>query len=333
MRNVAICAVTMVVGVLAGCYNVVDEPLGYRASARAQNSDGGASSCPDVPTTIFATQCASCHNASLANGGLDLASAGVAQRVLGKPALTGGVLADPAHPQESVLYQRLLGKKGPRMPAGAAPLDANETGCVLSWIQTLATAPVSTGSETGRPPIVDGPSASPSPGPNQPPTNPQARPSIRVAAGSPSDYTDQAGNTWQADTGFSAGQVAINAPPVAVANTTEDALYNHERWGGDGAGNFVDFAYTFALPDGAYTVTLKFAETYSEAMGVGKRRFDVSAAGTKVLSDFDIFAAAGANAAIDKTFDVTVTGGSLTIAFVRGAALTPKIDGIQVIPR
>jgi hypothetical protein len=198
----------------------------------------------------------------------------------------------------------------------------------------LASATTSGGSEPGRPPITegtpggDGPGAAPAGGPQT-----SSRPTIRVRAGANAAHVDQAGQSWGSDTGYSGGEVAINAPPVPISSTTEDALYNHERWGGDGNGNFVDFRYTFALPDGAYRLTLMFAETYADAMGNGLRRFDVAIGGSKVLTDFDIFASAGANTAVDKSFDVDVSGGQLIVDFQRGAALTPKVDAIAIVPR
>jgi hypothetical protein len=319
--------------VVAGCDDPVDEPLGYRSKPPAIATMDAGLTCGDVPSRVFAKSCTGCHDAARSEGGLDLVSPGAGARISGRPAMSGGLLADPAHPAESVVYARLLGKRGALMPMGGPPLDADAIACVLSWIQSLAPPPSNGGSEPGHPPVNDGtPTGSP-PVVAAPGDDAGARPTIRISAGASAGYTDQAGQTWAADSGFSAGQVASNAPPVAIAATNEDALYNHERWGGDGGGNFIDFRYTFSVPNGAYRLTLKFAETYSEAMGTGLRRFDVAVGGTKVLTDFDIFASAGANTAVDKTFDVTVSGGQLVVDFQRGGALTPKIDAIEVIPR
>jgi hypothetical protein len=251
--------------------------------------------------------------------------------LVGKPSIGGGLLVDPTHPEDSVLYRRLLGIGGPRMPSGRAPLDDGTTACVLGWIQSLGSP---SGSETGHPPVTAG--APPTPTPMTPPTpnpSPSNRPTIRIGAGAPTDFIDQSGQTWDADDRFSGGRVTVNAPPVAVDDTPDDALYNHERWGGDDAGNLTPFQYSFAIPDGAYTVTLKFAETYSEAKGVGKRVFDVSIDGVKRLTDFDIFAQAGDSTAIDESFDVDVKGGALRIDFELGAALTPKVDAIAIVPK
>ena len=53
--------------------------------------------------------------------------------------------------------------------------------------------------------------------------------------------------------------------------------------------------------------------------------------GTNVLSNFDIFGAAGASLkAVDKTFTVTSTG-TITIQFSTGTAGNPLVNAIQVV--
>jgi hypothetical protein len=156
---------------------------------------------------------------------------------------------------------------------------------------------------------------------------------IRVAAGSKTDYTDREGNVWHADTAYTGGRVAVNSPPLPIAGTSDTLLYNSERFGGDATGNPTAFRYALAVDDGPYTVTLKFAETYAAINAAGKRRFNVSIDGQQVLTEFDIFASAGANTAIDKVFDVDVQGGTLTIAFSPGSVQSPKVDAVAVVPK
>jgi len=89
-----------------------------------------------------------------------------------------------------------------------------------------------------------------------------------------------------------------------IANTTDPALYQSERSG--------SFSYNIPVANGSYTLNLHFAEIFHTASG--KRVFNVAAQGKTVLSNFDIFAAAGgANRAIVKSFPVTVTNGVLTV--------------------
>jgi hypothetical protein len=120
---------------------------------------------------------------------------------------------------------------------------------------------------------------------------------------------------------FSGGDVYRNNSPIN--NTPDPALYQTERFG--------VFSYQFAVPNGSYNVVLKFAEIYWTA--VGQRIFNVSINGTQVLTNFDIVAAAGGPlTAIDKTFPVTVTNGTVTIQFIPGSADWPKVSAISLTP-
>ncbi|PYT64569.1 MAG: hypothetical protein DMG42_34505, partial [Acidobacteria bacterium] len=77
-------------------------------------------------------------------------------------------------------------------------------------------------------------------------------------------------------------------------------------------------------------MTLDFAETYVTA--AGQRIFSVSINGTQVLTNFDIYAAAGGmNIAVQRTFPVTVTNGTLSVNFIPGAVENPKINGMEVV--
>ena len=100
---------------------------------------------------------------------------------------------------------------------------------------------------------------------------------------------------WNADTGSSGG--TTYATSGAIQNTTTPALYQTERFG--------NFQYQFSVPNGNYTVTLKFAEIYFST--AGSRIFNVAIDGAQVLTNFDIISQAGApNTAIDRSFPVTV---------------------------
>jgi hypothetical protein len=143
---------------------------------------------------------------------------------------------------------------------------------------------------------------------------------IFVSSGG-SAYTDTLGNHWAADNGFNGGKTS--ASTNSIANTPDPTLYQTDRYS--------DFNYQFAVPNGSYTVTLKFAETYW--LNPGQRVFNVAINGTAVLTNFDIIAAAGApNTAIDETFPVTVTGNSITILFTTGTADLPKVNAVEIKP-
>ncbi|MEO0248629.1 MAG: malectin domain-containing carbohydrate-binding protein [candidate division WOR-3 bacterium] len=117
-------------------------------------------------------------------------------------------------------------------------------------------------------------------------------------------YTDKSGILYQADTKFQGGQTYKTTAPIE--GTEDDLLYQSERFG--------TFSYNIPLPNGNYTVTLKFAEIYDN--GPGRRVFDVRIEGKEVLSNLDLFARTGGRyKALDFTFPVSLTDGTLNIEF------------------
>jgi GH35 family endo-1,4-beta-xylanase len=97
---------------------------------------------------------------------------------------------------------------------------------------------------------------------------------------------------------------------TATVNAPEDAeIYQSERW-------YSFIAY--ALPvekDRTYRLTLKFAEIYFNT--AGSRLFDVFIEGTRVLSDFDVFASAGGkNIAIDTAVTLLASDSYINIEMV-----------------
>jgi len=116
-----------------------------------------------------------------------------------------------------------------------------------------------------------------------------------------------------------AGQPA-QFPNNAIAETDDDPLYQTVRYDVD--------AYNLDVPNGAYTVTLKFCEPhYAEK---GRRVFGVKLQGKTVIDRLDIFEKVGKDKALDFTFkDVQVTDGRLAIDFVRQVEF-PSIAAIVV---
>ena len=118
-----------------------------------------------------------------------------------------------------------------------------------------------------------------------------------------SGYTDSRGHIWSADRGFTGGTAFRST--AAVANTTDDPLYQSVRYG--------NFGYSIDVPNGDYALKLYFADpTFTVA---GKRKFDVFAEGAVVLNDFDLAANGGGRAALVKTFNVHITDGKLSLFF------------------
>lgn len=140
-------------------------------------------------------------------------------------------------------------------------------------------------------------------------------------------YTDSQGNLWSADTTYCAGGstfTTTHAITGALPSPTDGALYQTERYDNPGA-----TTCTIPAPAGTYSLTIKFAELYFAA--AGQRLFNVTINGVHVLSNFDIFAAAGGQYnAIDKTITVT-SAGAIIVSFVKGTANNAKYDAIQLV--
>jgi hypothetical protein len=106
-----------------------------------------------------------------------------------------------------------------------------------------------------------------------------------------------------------------------VGNTEQDIVYQTVRYGTEG--------YRLDVPNGTYTVTLKFNEPFFEKPG--SRRFGVSVQGKPVVEALDLVAKVGKNVAFDVvTKDVCVADGVLNIGFIRDLG-DPCIAGIEVI--
>lgn len=116
---------------------------GASGQSAAGGGTGGGSGCGDIPGTLLLPSCGpvGCHGGAKPASKLDLASPGVAARLVGKPGFgCGGNLADPASPETSLLYLKIatpVPACGGRMPLGVDPLDAATIACVAAWIGSL----------------------------------------------------------------------------------------------------------------------------------------------------------------------------------------------------
>ena len=156
-------------------------------------------------------------------------------------------------------------------------------------------------------------------------TPPYALRMIAGYGGSP--YTDSNGNVWSAEQAYSPGgwgYVGGNtySTTATISGTPDQKLYQTERYFPSGG------QYLFTVPNGNYEVTLKTAEIYFTSPS--QRVFSVTAEGTPVVSNLDIFAVAGHDTAYDKTFPVTVKDGILNIDFVN-IVENSKISSIQIV--
>jgi hypothetical protein len=148
----------------------------------------------------------------------------------------------------------------------------------------------------------------------------------RVNAGGPV-YIGVDGKRWAADQAYVAGGWGYDTGQVyttsnAIANTLDDLLYQSERYNVN--------QYLFTVPNGSYTVTLKFAELFVN--NVNLRKFHVAIEGVQVLPNYDVFLAAGGRyVARDETFVTTVADGVLNIVFT-SVIPSAKINAIEIMP-
>ena len=128
----------------------------------------------------------------------------------------------------------------------------------------------------------------------------------RLAAGN--SFRDSAGNVWASDSTVVSGGKVASRSTHDVANTSDDPLYQGERYG--------SFTYSIPVPAaGSYHVRLPEAELAFG--GAGQRVFSVVAEGVTKAEKVDIVKSTGARyRAMDIEFDTTVNDGTLTLQFV-----------------
>jgi hypothetical protein len=146
---------------------------------------------------------------------------------------------------------------------------------------------------------------------------------IRIKAGSSSPFTDSSGNVWQADQGFSGGDVIDRDPGTAIANTKDPGLFLSEHYGMDG--------FSRNVPNGKYTAKLYFAETFDGVTGPGQRVFSFNVQGRE-FKDFDVWVkAGGSNRAYVEVVPVEVSDGKFKITFASNVE-NPEINALELIP-
>ena len=98
-----------------------------------------------------------------------------------------------------------------------------------------------------------------------------------------------AASPFIADAFFSGGSTGSTSAAIdtsGVANPAPQAVYQTERW------NNNTYTFTKLVAGASYKVRLHFAEIFYSSAGI--RVFNVFINGTQVLTNYDIFAAAGA---------------------------------------
>jgi hypothetical protein len=155
---------------------------------------------------------------------------------------------------------------------------------------------------------------------------------VSINAGGPAVSDSGSGdNSFVADEDFSAGGTtfsvtnAITIPSSIAATAAPAAVYQSARQG----------VVTYTIPNLTagtnYIVRLHFAELYFTA--AGSREFNVAINGTTVLTNFDIFATAGAafTAVVEQFTEPANSSGDIVIAFTDGAANQPMFNGIEIL--
>lgn len=156
----------------------------------------------------------------------------------------------------------------------------------------------------------------PAPAPTQPTSTTPA--TIRINAGG-GTLTDSSGRVWEADRAFSGG--STYAVTRSISGPTGMDPYQTVRYG--------NFTYRQPVANGTYRVTLRFAEIYHQRAGA--RVFSVNINSQPKLNSFDVFAAAGGAYAVDRQFDVSVSGGEIAIGFVSQIDYA-LVNAIEILP-
>ncbi|HEV8067501.1 MAG TPA: fibronectin type III domain-containing protein [Planctomycetaceae bacterium] len=144
---------------------------------------------------------------------------------------------------------------------------------------------------------------------------------LAISSGGP------AAGSFAADTDFSGGTVSQGTTAIintsGVTNPPPQSVLQHGRYGN------ITYTIPNLSPGATYGVRLDFVEYVMNA--TGQRVFNVAINGTQVLSNFDIFAAAGGeNIALAKSFTATASSaGKITITFT-SVVNNSMINGIEI---
>ena len=131
------------------------------------------------------------------------------------------------------------------------------------------------------------------------------------------DYAD--GSTYSSSATMNTNYAPYPAPMV---------VYQTERYSGS-QGN-VTYVFTNLAPNNNYLVRLHFPEIYFTSAGL--RVFNVLINGNQVLTNFDIFAAAGtSNRAVVREFTLPANGGGQFVIVATNVVQNAKFSGIQIM--
>jgi len=205
--------------------------------------------------------------------------------------------------------------------SGFAPSSSNQ---IASGVFATTFSDTTAASATTYFYVVEGtdPAGSSSPSNQASVTTGPAITSMDINAGGP------AVNPFLADQDFNGGATINHANPInvgGVANPAPAAVYQSAR-----VGNFTYTIPGFA-PGSSQTVRLHFAETFFTT--AGSRTFNVSINGAQVLTNFDIFAAAGAqNKAVIEQFAAPANSHGQYVIQFTSVINQSLLSGIEITP-
>ncbi|MGH3662604.1 MAG: carboxypeptidase regulatory-like domain-containing protein, partial [Micromonosporaceae bacterium] len=150
-------------------------------------------------------------------------------------------------------------------------------------------------------------------------------------SGAEGDAVDSYGDTWTADQKHTEGSCGYLGSSTSyrtsneISGTDDDARYQDQREG--------MYEYRFdGLADGVYTVELNFAELRNRAPD--SHLFDVHIEGVEKLRMLDVAYQTGSYAALDRTFTVQVSDGTLNVRFFTHKGYgKPMVNAIRVVDR
>jgi len=205
--------------------------------------------------------------------------------------------------------------------SGFAPSSSNQ---IASGVFATTFSDTTAASATTYFYMVEGtdPAGSSSPSNQASVTTGPAITTIDINAGGP------AVNPFLADQDFNGGATINHANPInvgGVANPAPAAVYQSAR-----VGNFTYTIPGFALGS-SQTVRLHFAETFFAT--AGSRTFNVSINGAQVLTNFDIFAVAGAqNRAVIEQFTAPANSHGQYVIQFTSVINQSLLSGIEITP-
>ena len=152
---------------------------------------------------------------------------------------------------------------------------------------------------------------------------------IAINVGSNADFIDDTGLIWIADQAYAAGKwgfvgeaskrIYSQPPDRNIHGTKSDPLFQ----------TMIEAAsrYRLDVPAGEYEVELLFAETGFDQPG--KRVFDVSLNGKRVLESLDLARLAGRNVSVRRQFTTSVATDGIAVEFTRRTG-EPVLSGVRV---